>query len=165
MHPFFRCLLYVAAIGLLSNPIAYFLPRRWFHPDRFPFRAFRWEKKGAIYEKIGIRRWKDKVIDQSRFTAFLIKKTVTPRMTAQQAERLVIETCVSEAVHISLALLSLYCLRLWPGPGGVLFTALFIPFGQLIYAIIQRYNRPRLMDLAQRLQIREQKLQNKKLAE
>ena len=165
MHPIFRCLLYVAAIGLLSNPIAYFLPRRWFHPDRFPFRAFRWEKNGAVYEKIGIRRWKDKVIDQSRITSFLVKKTVTPRMTARQAQQLVIETCVSEAVHLALALLSLYCLRLWPGLGGVIFTALFIVFGQLMYAVIQRYNRPRLADVAKRLQKREQRIKEKELTE
>lgn len=161
MHPLFRCLIHVAAIGILSNPIAYLLPRKWFDPLRFPFKPFRWEKGGAIYEKIGIRRWKDKVIDQSRFTRFLVKKTVQPRATAQQMEKLARETCVSETVHNILALLTLYCLRLWPGFGGVQFTVLFIIFGQLRYSIIQRYNRPRFVDLAARLQIREQK---KKLA-
>lgn len=157
MHPFFRCLIYVAVIGLLSNPVAYFLPRRWFHPECFPFRAFRWEKGGAVYEKLGIRRWKDKVIDQSRITAFLVRKSVPAHITAQQAERLVIETCVSESVHSALALLSLYCLHLWPGASGRIFTAAFILFGQLIYTVIQRYNRPRFEDLARRLRAREQR--------
>lgn len=161
MHPLFRCLIYVACIGILANPIAYFLPRRWFDPARFPFRPFRWEKGGAVYEKIGIRRWKDKVIDQSRITGFLMKKTVQPCATSAQMERLARETCVSETVHNALALLSLYCLRLWPGFGGVQFTVLFILFGQLCYSVIQRYNRPRFMDLAARMAIREQK---KKLA-
>ena len=50
-----KCILYVAAIGILANVIGKALPRRWFHPDRFPYRSFAWERDGRIYEKIGIR--------------------------------------------------------------------------------------------------------------
>lgn len=157
MHPLLRCLIYVALIGLLSNPIAYVLPRSWFRPDRFPFRACRWEKDGAVYEKIGVRRWKDKLIDQSRFVSFLMKKTVQPTMTARQMEKLVAETCVSEAVHVVLSLLGLYCLKLWPGAGGAVFTALFVVFGQLPYAVIQRYNRPRFVHIARQMHRREER--------
>lgn len=159
MHPLLQCLMYAALIGLAANPVAYFLPRRWFVPSAFPFRPFRFEKNGQIYEKIGIRRWKDKVIDQSRITGFLMKKTVQPHMTADEMEKLAVETCVSEAVHVALAVLSLGCLRIWPGAGGAIFTVLFILFGQLNYAVIQRYNRPRFVELARRMRLREQKKQ------
>ena len=100
------------------------------------------------------------MIDQSRVTSFLMKKTVQPHTTSAQMEQLARETCVSEAVHNVLALCSLHCLRIWPGAGGVIFTVPFIIFGQLRYSVIQRYNRPRFLDLAARLKIREQKRKN-----
>ena len=57
------------------------------------------------------------------------------------------ETCVAEFTHFVLILLGFYALRLWPGTGGAVVTAIYILFGNLPFLIIQRYNRPRLQNL------------------
>ena len=114
---FWHCALYLAVIGLASSAAA-LLPRRWFHADRFPFRPQRWEHEGKIYEKLAVQRWKDKLPDMSRFLPWLTQKQVSASISAAQAERLVQETCVAEAVHTASILLGLGALWLCPGWGG-----------------------------------------------
>ena len=53
----------------------------------------------------------------------------------------------AEFTHFVLILLGFYALRLWPGTGGAVVTAIYILFGNLPFLIIQRYNRPRLQKL------------------
>ena len=64
-----------------------------------------------------------------------------------QLPRMIEETCVAEFTHFVLILLGFYALRLWPGTGGAVVTAIYILFGNLPFLIIQRYNRPRLQKL------------------
>ena len=149
--PLLLCAIYVAAIGILSNPIAALLPRRWFHPDRFPFRGFAWEDGGKVYNKLRIRAWKDRVPDMSKFLKKLYRKQVDPKPNAQNLERLIQETCVAEAVHAVLMVLSLYVIRIWRGLPGWIVWGLGV-LGNLPFIIIQRYNRPRLMKTLARLQ-------------
>lgn len=153
---FWRCVFYLAVIGVLSQLTA-LLPRHWFHAERFPFRPYRWERGGDIYRRVGITWWKDRVPDMSRYLPFLATKTMSAGVSAAQAERLVQETCVAESVHIVLSLMTLYCLRLWPGAMGAVFTVCYILAGHVPFIMIQRYNRPRFVLIARRLRQREAK--------
>lgn len=150
---FWRCALYLAAIGLLSA-VAGLLPRRWFHADRFPYRMYRWEKNGEIYEKLGVHRWKDKLPDISRFLPWMTKKQLSSAPSAAQAERLLQETCVAELVHYILSLLTFACAAIWPR-WGLLLAVVYILVGHLPYIVIQRYNRPRFARMHALLQMRE----------
>ena len=147
MHPLISCILYVAVIGIISQLIGPFLPRHWFHADRFPYRTWAWEKNGRVYNKLGIRRWKDHVPDMSRIAKNMVSKKLPLSSGSEQMERLVQETCVAELVHALLILLGLWCLHLWPGIGGVIFWLLYAILGNLTFIVIQRYNRPRLVGL------------------
>lgn len=69
------------------------------------------------------------------------------RFLRVQLPRMIEETCVAEFTHFVLILLGFYALRLWPGTGGAVVTAIYILFGNLPFLIIQRYNRPRLQKL------------------
>ena len=51
-------IVYVAVIGILAHYIGESLPRSWFSENKFPYRTVSFEKGGRIYEKIGIKRWK-----------------------------------------------------------------------------------------------------------
>ena len=53
---------------------------------------------------------------------------------------------MAECIHLLLPLAGLYCLRLWPGAGGVIVALLYF-LGNLPFVLIQRYNRPRLQRL------------------
>ena len=150
-----QCLLYVAVIGIVSNPAGNLLPRSWFHAERFPYRCYAWEREGKIYEKLHIRAWKDRLPDMSKIVKAMFRKEVSAKPTAESVERLVQETCVAEAVHGVLIVLSLGVVRIWRGIGVWICWGLCV-LGNLPFIIIQRYNRPRLSRTLKRLQAKAQ---------
>ena len=147
----------IAALGVSGGIIGELLPRRWFHWDRFPYKTCAWEQNGKVYEKLGIRKWKDKMPDKSRWGGHEYAKTIRGKNDTENTIRLLQETCVAEAVHTASSLLGLLCLRLWPGWGGVIVWAVWFLLGNLPFILIQRYNRPRLLRLRSLLQRREQR--------
>lgn len=146
MHGFWRAALYLAALGILAHPLGQALPRSRFDPQRFPWRCRPWEKNGRIYERLGIRRWKNKLPDMSRLLPDMVKK----RLGQADTLRLIQETCTAECVHWWLLLLSAGILLLWRSPWCWALWLLYNLLGNLPYIIIQRYNRPRLLRLAEK---------------
>ena len=148
----------IVGVGFLANFIGEAFPRSIFRADRFPFRTCRWEKDGKIYEKVGVHHWKDHVPDMSR----LRKKKMVPKHlgmcpTADGVHTLALETCRAEAVHAVLCLFSIGLIFLWDNrPLGVGVTVIYI-LCNLPFIIIQRYNRPALLALEQRLRVREER--------
>lgn len=146
MHGFWRAALYLAALGILAHPVGQALPRSCFDPQRFPYRCGPWEKNGRIYERLGVRRWKNKVPDMSRLLPDMVKK----RLGQANTLRLIQETCAAECIHWWLLLLSVGILPLWRSPWCWVLWLLYNLLGNLPYIIIQRYNRPRLLRLAEK---------------
>lgn len=141
---FSKCLTYLAVLGIVSQFVGMLLPRKLFKSDGLFFRSYFWEKDGSVYEKLGVRRWKDKLPDMSR----LFKNTMVPKrfengFCVKGAEDLVKETCVAESVHCGLALFGFLCVFIWRGIGGKLVWASYA-LANLPFIIVQRYNRPRL---------------------
>ena len=66
----------IAGLGIAGGIIGELLPRRWFRWEHRPWRAYDWEKNGKVYEKLGIRKWKDKVPDKSRWGGHEYAKTI-----------------------------------------------------------------------------------------
>lgn len=144
------CALYVFCIGILSHFIGNALPRSWFCAEKAPWRSAGWERDGRIYDAIGIRKWKDKVPDSSKYARDMVPKSIAARPTCESIGRLVAETCVAECVHAALMLASLPVLWIWPGAGGAVVYFLCI-LGNLPFILIQRFNRPRLLRMQQRM--------------
>jgi len=140
------CITYLAAIGILSHFIGEALPRSWFHSDRPPYETRSWEHSGAVYERLGIRAWKDKLPDMSRLCPRMIPKRINSLQSYGQIDRLIQETCVAEMVHIALIIAGLACLLIWKGWGGIVVFGIYL-LGNLPFIWIQRYNRPRLEKL------------------
>jgi glycosyl-4,4'-diaponeurosporenoate acyltransferase len=149
-------IVYFVVIGILAHVIGEALPRRIFSPRAFIFSQRPWEQEGAVYERLGIRRWKDRLPDTSKICRYMTKKALPRGVASHQVDALVRETCVSEAVHASLCLASLAALLLWRGWGGILACIVYI-LGNLPFIMIQRYNRPHLMGLSERLKKREER--------
>ena len=145
MKPFFFCLLYMTALGVLFFVIGRLLPKCWFHAERFPWRCVPSEQK--LWKWLHVKQWQAKAPDMSRvFRKILPAKKLT-RENFDDLPRMIQETCVAEWTHFVLSLLGLALLKIWPGIGGVCMTALYILLGNLPFIIIQRYNRPRLQKL------------------
>lgn len=141
--------LYVAALGILSHFVGQALPRAHFDPQKFPYRSADWENGGKVYEKLGIKHWKDRLPDMSKIMPDMVKKKMSA-VKSQGMDVLIAETCVAECVHWALILLSLGIFFFWRGALAVVFWLVYNLLGNLPFIIIQRYNRPRLVMLEQR---------------
>lgn len=149
----------VVVAGLLAHFIGEALPRRWFHYDRKPFLPWKWEDQGRFYDRaFRIARWKDRMLDKSRAVKRSVTKSVGNDATAAHLESLLAETCVAEAVHAALLVLSLilfWTMDLpWSIPGFLIYAV-----ANLVSLVIQRYNRPRLVMLLRLEQRREARKQ------
>lgn len=144
--------LWALVIGVLSAVIGNFIPRTVIHYDRFPFRAFRFERGGKFYQMFGIDRWKLRLPDISEYIKSVFPKKVEPEAArdSRYFARFATETCVSELVHFALILLSpVYLVLNWDAEWGAAVMLIDIVVN-IPFIMVQRYNRPRLVRVAER---------------
>lgn len=149
MPPLLKGVFYLLALSLLAHPIGQALPRRWFSGDRWPWAPAPFEKEGRFWRKLGVHRWKDKVPDMSRLLGDMVKKQLAPDGKTDYA-LLVQETCVAECVHCWLVVLSVGMLFLWKSVWSWALWLVYNLLGNVSFILIQRYNRPRLLRLAEK---------------
>ena len=139
---FFQCACYLAGLGVLSFVLGRLVPKTWFDYTRFPYRAYAFERDGKVYESLGIARWQSRVPDMSRlFPRLMPPKKMPPRPDAQTLLVMIRETCAA----------------FWPGVWGIVLYLVYAIFGNLVFIIIQRYNRPRLVRLYERKRAKRSK--------
>lgn len=138
----------MGGISIIISIIARILPKSVFKSENILFNVHPFEKK--IYEKLGIRKWKTKVPDAGK--VLNIKKKSLDGVSKEYLERFIIETRYSEFVHVSSAffgfstifIVTKYIMR-------IVFPTLCVnAILHFMPAIIQRYNRPRLLRAYQR---------------
>ena len=146
-----KCILYALCLGSGFFLLGRVLPSSLFHPDRFPYKPLSWEKGGKRYDELlTIRKWQAKVPDMSRYFPRLIPQKKVSSDFLENLPLMIRETCVAEFTHVLLCLLAFPCMALWKGPGGILFTILYI-LGNIPFILIQRYNRPRFLKLQNKI--------------
>ena len=149
---FVRCVIYFAVLGVLAFPVGRIISKINPDPNKFPFKAYAWEQGGRIYEKLNIKAWQARIPDVSKVLGkWMPKKQLSGKLTAESVGVMIRETCVAETVHTMLNVAGLYVLKLWPGVGGILLYLVYNLLGNLPFIIVQRYNRPRLMKMRERL--------------
>ena len=150
-----NCGIYLAVTGILSFFLGRCLRHEYMDWNRFPYSLYNCEKDGSIYRKIRIHHWQNKVPDMSNiFPGMMPPKRLVDTGTAA-LRRMIQETCMAELVHGVLCVTGLYCIVLWPGIGGIVISVLNILLFNLPFILIQRYNRPRLVRLYDRLSLKE----------
>ena len=154
--PLLNSVLYVIVLGIAAHFIGEAIPAAAFHYDHFPYRAWKWERDGKIYDRLQIRKWKDRMPDMSRVMRDMVPKQLGKCPTSDTAWRLVQETCRAEIVHLGLCMCAPVIYFFWWNWIGVCLTCLTF-FGNFPFVLIQRYNRPALIRLAERLEIREER--------
>ncbi len=150
MNRFWSCFWYLSVVSLSAFFVGRCLPKGWFKADRFPYRCFPFEENGRLYDRLHIRKWQNKLPDMSKI---LPKWIPAKNLKGDYMDRLptmVRETCVAEFIHLLLCILSLHCLCLYPGVGGIVITGIYTVVLNVPYILIQRYNRPKLIRLAKR---------------
>ena len=114
---------------------------RWFQEKPFERR---------LYRLLRVHRWKGWLPTWEKAFFDLRKRTPAELIGA---------TCQAEVVHALIALLSLLPVALipiWGAPGAFLSTSVAAAAVDLMFAILQRYNRPRLLRLSQKMQQRQE---------
>lgn len=113
---------------------------------RLHYRPFPFEEK--LYRKMKVGKWKDRL------------PTYNPELFSMQQplEDVIQAMCQAEIVHEIIFLLSFLPIltSIWFGTFPVfLLTSIFAAGVDLLFIIAQRYNRPRLIRLQQRIQNRK----------
>jgi len=152
---FLKCCGYLFVSGFTSFVIGTLLPSRWFRADQKLYVCRAFERGGSIYNKLRIHAWKHRIPDMSRILpAFLPSKSLLSN-SRENLPRMIQETCKAEFVHWVLCFTGFYCVHLWPGLGGIVISVMSF-VGNLMYIIIQRYNRPRFCQIWSRYTERRQ---------
>lgn len=151
MSEYLNCLIYLLFYGLMMFFVGRILPKKWFDASKFPYRQTDFEKK---YEKHKnkIRRWKLRLPDMSRiFPQLIPSKRIDHKPDAEMFEEMITETCIAEFIHTVNMFLGFSCLLVNDGtPGWVMGFANAL-LGNLPFIIIQRFNRPRLVRIYNRM--------------
>ena len=148
---FWKCFCFLIITGVIAFFAGRILPKKWFRADLFPYRSYKFEQDGRIYDKLHIRKWQNKVPSMSKILPFMMPAKNLSGDYKKRLPRMLQETCVAELIHTLNCFVGLYCLKLYPGVGGVIILILYITLFNLPFIIIQRYNRPRLMRLEKRV--------------
>ena len=144
---FLTCLFFLLTSSIIVFFAGRFFPRKWIKEDRFPFKDFKIEKKGKLYDKINIKTWKTKLPDASLiigrfFPKFMPKKRIEGD-AKNKIKILIKESCIAESTHFLCAINGLYCIKLWKR-WGIIVSSVWALWHTL-FILIQRYNRPRLI--------------------
>lgn len=90
----------VAASLLIDGLVAFIgrrLPKKWMNPNKKIFTTP--DKEMKFYEKIGVRKWKDKVPELGGFTSFHKNKLSDP-WNNEYVERYMLEACYGVIIHL-----------------------------------------------------------------
>ena len=125
------------------------LPAERLGADGWLYRARPWERGGALYEFLGVKRWKDRLPDAGPWFAGGFAKRDLSSRTGEYLSRFSLETRRGELAHW-LAMTAAPFFFLWNRPwvGGLM--AAYALAGNLPCVIAQRYNRARLARLLEK---------------
>ncbi len=155
---FWYCIFYIAFLGVISYPVGRFISHIDPDPDGFLFRERSWELGGKIYEKLNIKNWQSRIPDISKvLSRWMPSKKLEIGYTAEKVRVMIRETCTAELIHSLLNFAGLRLLDIWEGLGGTFIYLIYVLLGNVPFILVQRYNRPRLKQLEQRLLLKEGK--------
>lgn len=133
--------------------VRFLVPKKFFSEDRWLFKERKFES--SFYRKIKVSKWKDKLPDAGKLIHFQ-RDSLPEDMDEAYINRFITECCIAELGHLSVGILgftSLFLVYLIPGNTQFEHLEVFFVLSvldlliQLLFVIIQRYNRPRLIKL------------------
>ncbi|MBO4251910.1 MAG: hypothetical protein J5911_04550 [Clostridia bacterium] len=136
----------IAIDGIFATLVRRAFPAKWFSVEKECWAAKK--KECVFYEKIGIKKWKEKVIELGCFTSFRKNKIADPNNN-EYVGRYILEANFGVAIHITGVILGyLVCLVF---PKHWCFVGLPVGFVNMVLnwlpLMILRYNLPKLHQL------------------
>lgn len=131
--------------GLMALIVCKLLPKKWFVGEKKLFNASKKECK--FYEKLGIKKWKDWVVDLGKLNGFKKDKVED---NSEYIKRFILENnlgFIEHMISVLASVLALFILpiKFWlPMSLPIVLTSLII---NTMSIMILRYNMPRLKTL------------------
>ena len=152
----------IAVIGVdavVASIIRWLTPKRWYEPDRKLFKVSK--KEQHFYEKLGIKKWKDRVFEFGHLTGFRKNKIADPN-SVEYLERFLVESNYGFVIHIFCCIFGFAIIFFYPLQIA-LFVGVPVAIVNIIYNLLSvfilRYNTPKLQILrkyAKRKQAQEE---------
>jgi glycosyl-4,4'-diaponeurosporenoate acyltransferase len=139
----------VVAWGLVHAGTGWYvhrLPLDRLDHDNWLWRGRAWERDGRVYERLAIRRWKDRLPDAGDLFPGGVSKRRLPSTGAAGLARFAAETRRAELGHVLAAVAGPLFLLWNPLPVAVVMVAYGLVVN-LPFVAIQRYNRLRITRL------------------
>jgi glycosyl-4,4'-diaponeurosporenoate acyltransferase len=133
-----------AAVQAGAGYLAHRTPAGRLGDDGPVLRLRRWEHDGRAYERLAIRRWKDRVPEAGAVFAGGTSKRRLPAPGRAGVEPFARETRRAERAHW-LAMAGGPVAALWNPPAGVAAMVAYGVLANLPFIAIQRYNRARCL--------------------
>lgn len=156
------------ACGLIDGVVAltvHLLPKGMFEPHRKAFHVS--EKKIKFYKKLGVKKWKEKVPDLGQFANFKKNKIENP-FSLKYIHKFLVENCYGDMIHIVSAFMG-FLIIFFPPVDLAISIALPVAIINFIInympVMIQRYNRPKLLNIYNKLLSQENRLLEDELEE
>jgi glycosyl-4,4'-diaponeurosporenoate acyltransferase len=133
-----------AAWSAVVGYAAHRLPMRRLDHDSRLTRLRTWERGGRVYERLAIRRWKDRLPEFGAVFRGGASKRSLPARDTPHLTRLAAETRRAEIVHWAIPLAA-PLFALWNPAWLVVGMAAYAVVANAPCLIVQRYNRGRLL--------------------
>ena len=148
----------IAIDAVFATIVRWLLPKKWFNKDK-NFSAGK--KECLFYEKVGIKKWKEKVLELGVFANFRKNKIAEPGNN-EYIERYIVEAHYGIVVHICCVIFGFGVIGIFYKLALVvaLPVALVNMFLNLLPIMVLRYNLPKLKTLYKLNERREKKLKN-----
>ncbi len=133
--------------SILISILLRVVPKGFFNPDRRIFHVFKFEK--ILYEKLRIKRWKEKIPELGRLSHFPKDKIYDPR-NPEYLRVFLQENCFAEFLHISCIIWGFVSLLFVPEQylfsAGIPVVVINLML-HLLPIVVQRHLRLRLVNL------------------
>ncbi len=126
--------------GIFATIVRHFLPNKWFDRNKKYYVAGK--KECRFYEKLKIKKWKEKVPELGFFTAFSKSEIKDPRNN-EYVERFILEANYGIAVHIAGVIFG-FIVAFYRTINIGLWVAIVNAVLNLLPILILRYNLPKL---------------------
>lgn len=108
-----------------------------------------WEREGRTWERLGIRRWKDRLPEAGSFFGGGMSKRALPGRDPDDLARFAAETRRAEWVHwVVMAIIPVFAL--WNPPVLLVAMALYGVVANVPCIVVQRFNRARIQRVLRR---------------
>ncbi len=142
-----------ALLSVIISFICAKIPQKIFSYRKWMFRERKWEKSGAIYQRIfKVKAWKRLLPELSDFIKSVLPKKYIKEFSSAYLSKYLMESCRAEFTHWNI-IISSFVFCLWCEPKRSAMMILIAVALNMPYIIIQRYNRPRVIKMMEQMEL------------